>query len=252
MIRFNNKLVRVNGNLATVGYVPPEPPEPPEPSVPSDMDFIYFANDFDGTKIPNKATGSNAFGPYLEEGTITKNGSGSDCYLSNGFDSSNRLYYNLTNDQLNKMKPTNDGDTYTFFLRAYQNTSRSTSGILSWRNYGYRYMIRCNNGQLQLHTSSGNNLGSNFLLTSDKVYKVIATKINGTCSISAKNLNTGTESSSYTYTPDMNNKMVSFTGYATGSGESNTDAIYALAGIPRATTEEEDEIIKIALLNQSL
>ncbi len=30
MIRFNNKLVRVNGNLATVGYVPPEP-QPVDP-----------------------------------------------------------------------------------------------------------------------------------------------------------------------------------------------------------------------------
>ena len=28
MLRFNNGLIRVNGNLATVGYVPPEPPEP--------------------------------------------------------------------------------------------------------------------------------------------------------------------------------------------------------------------------------
>jgi len=248
MIIFNNKLVRVNGNLATVGYVPPEPPTP---SVPSDMDFIYFANDFDGTKIPNKATGTNAFGPYLEEGTITKNGSGSNCYLSNGF-GNNRLYYNLTDDQLNKMKPTNNGDTYSFFIRAYQSTSGGTSGILSWRTSGYIYMIRCESGQLQLHTTSGNNLGSNFLLTSDKVYKVIATNINGTCVIFAKNLNTGTESKSYTCKPNMNNKMVSFTGYTTGSAESNTDAIYALAGIPRATTEEEDEIIKTALLNQSL
>ena len=249
MLRFNNKLIRLNGNLAGEVIIPPEPPSP---SIPSDMDFIYLANDFDGTQVPNKSTGTNAFGPYLVEGTITKNGTGSECYLSNGLNSSNRLYYNLTNDQLNKMKPTNDGDTYSFFIRAYQNTSRSTSGILSWRTSGYIYMIRCNNGQLQLHTSSGNNLGSNFLLTSDKVYKVIATKNNGTCSIYAKNLNTGSVSNSYTYSPSMNNKMVSFTGYATSSGESATDAIYALAGIPRATTEEEDEIIKTALLNQSL
>lgn len=249
MLRFNNKLIRLNGNLAGEVIIPPEPPAP---SVITDMDFIYLANDFDGTQIPNKATGINAFGPYLVEGTITKNGSGADCYLSNGFNGNNRLYYNLTNDQLNKMKPTNNGDIYTFFIRAYQNTSRSTSGILSWRTSGYIYMIRCNSGQLQLHTSGGNNLGSNFLLTSDKVYKVIATKSNDTCSISAKNLNTGSVSSSYTYSPTMNNKMVSFTGYATSSGESYTDAIYALAGIPRATTAEEDEIIKTVLMNQSL
>ena len=249
MITLNNRPLYV-GNIRPL--IVGESPEPPGPSVPSDMDFIYLANDFDGTQVPNKATGTNAFGPYLQEGTITKNGSGPDCYLSNGFNGNNRLYYNLTNDQLNKMKPTNNGDTYTFFIRAYQNTSRSTSGILSWRTSGYIYMIRCNSGQLQLHTSSGNNLGSNFLLTSDKVYKVIATKSNNTCSIFAKNLNTGSVSSSYTYSPTMNNKMVSFTGYATSSGESYTDAIYALAGIPRETTAEEDEIIKTVLMNQSL
>ena len=150
------------------------------------------------------------------------------------------------------MKPTNNGDTYTFFIRAYQSTSGRTSGILSWRDTGYIYMIRCERGQLQLHTSTGNNLGSNFLLTSDKVYKVISTKNNGTCSISAKNLNTGYVSSSYTYSPTMNNKMVSFTGFTISSEESCTDAIYALAGIPRATTDEEDEIIKTVLMNQSL
>ena len=113
-------------------------------------------------------------------------------------------------------------------------------------------MIRCQYGQLQLHTSSGNTLGSNFLLTSDKVYKVIVTKNNGTCSISAKNLNTGIVSSSYTYSPNMNNKMSSFTGYNSGSDESESDAIYALAGIPRATTSEEDEQIKNYLLSQGL
>ena len=247
MLRFNNKLLRINGNLAGEVIVPPEPVIP----FPSDMDFVYLANDFDGTQVPNKATGTNAFGPYLEEGTITKNGSGSNCYLSNGF-GDNRLYINLTNDQLYKMYPSNDGDTYSFFIRAYQNTSRSKSGIITWRTSGYIYMIRCFNGQLQLHTSSGNTLGSDFLLTSDKVYKVIATNSNGTCSISAKNLNTGVVSNSYTYTPNMNNKMSSFTGYNSGSSESATDEIYALAGIPRATTAEEDEQIKNYLLSQGV
>lgn len=31
MLRFNNKLVRVNGNLAAIGYIPPEPPPPVDP-----------------------------------------------------------------------------------------------------------------------------------------------------------------------------------------------------------------------------
>lgn len=245
LISYNNKILGRNNLI--VGY------DNTAPAFLADMDFIYLANDFDGSQIPNKATGTNAFGPYLTEGTITKNGSGANCYLSNGSNANNRLYYNLTDAQLNKMKPVNDGDTYTFFIRVYQSTSRGTSGILSWRTTGYIYMIRCGWGELQLHTSSGNNLGSNFLLTSDKVFKVIATKNNGTCSISAKNLNTGIESNSYTYNnPTMNNKMVSFTGYATSTGESYLDAIYGLAGIPRATTTEEDEQIKNILLNQGI
>ena len=243
--------VTINGR--PIGIFVDDTPTPPTPvnPFPSDMDFMYLANDFDGEKIPNKATGTNAFGPYLEYGTITKNGSGSDCYLSNGF-GDNRLYINLTDDQLYKMYPYNNGDTYTFFVRAYQNPERGVSGIITWRDGGYIYMIRCNYGQLQLHTTSGQDLGSNFYLTSDKVYKVIATKNNGTCSISAKNLNTGVVSSSYTYSPYMNNKMSSFTGYNSGSSESYTDRIYALAGIPRATTAEEDEQIKNYMLSQGV
>lgn len=245
IIGYNHKIIGNNGNMYTYNA-------PPAPSYPSDMDFIYLANNFDGSQIPNAATGTNAFGPYLTEGTITKNDSGANCYLSNGLNSSNRLYYNLTNEQLNKMKPVNNGDTYSFFIRAYQNTSRTTSGILSWRTTGYIYMIRCYNGRLQLHTSTAYNLSNDFLLTSDKVYKVIVTKNNGTCRISAKNLNTGVVSSSYTYSPDMQTKMVSFTGYATGGSEANTDAIYGLAGIPRATTAYEDAIIMDILINQNI
>lgn len=234
-----------NRPLNTIGE-----PTPPGPSVPSDMDFIYLANNFDGTKIVNKATNST-FGDYLQEGTITKNGSGADCYLSNGF-GNNRLYINLTQEQLYKMYPNNTGDTYTFFLRAYQNTSRGTSGIITWRDSGYIYMIRCSNGQLQLHTSIGYNLGNNFLLTSDKVYKVIATNSGGTHYISAVNLMTGAISGSHSYNPNMNLKMSSFTGYNSGYDESNTDAIYGIAGIPRATTAEEDSVIKDVLMNQSV
>ena len=240
--------VTINGRPIALIY------EYEQPVFPADMDFMYLANEFNGTNLPNKATGTNAFGPYLVNGTITKNGSGSNCYLSNNLDSNNQLYYNLTDNQLNKMKPTNNGDTYSFFIRAYQSSSNATSGIFSWRTSGYIYMIRCQQGHIQLHTSGGNTLGDDFILTSSNVFKVIATKSNeGQCSISAKNLITGVTSQSYTYTPTMNNKMVSFTGYAsTGRGESSLDAIYALAGIPRATTAEEDEQIKNYMLSQGV
>lgn len=205
ILSINNKLVSIGGKLSN--WTAPEPGV-----LPYDMDFVYLANYFDGDKVINKAT-NTTFGDYLQEGTITKNGSGPDCYLSNGF-GHNRLYINLTQDQLYKMYPYNDGDTYTFFLRAYQNPSRYTSGIITWRVNGYIYMIRCNRGQLQLHTSGGNDLGNNFMLTSDTVYKVIATNSGGTHTIYAVNLMTGAISNSYTYTPNMDTKMSSFTGYS--------------------------------------
>lgn len=244
ILSVNNKLVSINGKLSN--WTAPEPGV-----LPSDMDFVYLANNFDGTKVINAAT-NTTFGDYLQEGTITKNGSGADCYLSNGFGYTNRLYINLTNEQLMKMYPNTDGDSYTFFLRAYQNPSRYTSGIITWRVSGYIYMIRCNRGQLQIHTSSGNDLGSNFMLTSDTVYKVIASYSGGTHSIYAVNLMTDAVSRSYTYNPNMNTKMSSFTGYSSSGGESQTDAIYGIAGIPRLTTAEEDQAIKDVLMNQNL
>lgn len=241
MIRFNNKLIRVNGNLAEIGYVPPEPPGP---SVPSDMDFIYFANDFDGTQIPNKATGTNAFGPYLQMGSLTKNGSGSDCYLSNGLNRSNYLYYDLTTDQRDAMYGNND-NTYTFFIRVYNRSNNDVGGIFSWRAFGgYQYMIRSSGQYLQLHTSGGHT--SSFSLDSDQVYKVF---VNGSLLEAVKLSTGGTYDVSIT-SKSMGTRMTSF--WAGYGGEAYLDRIYALAGIPRATTAEEDEIIKTVLMNQSL
>lgn len=241
MIRFNNKLVRVNGNLAAIGYVPPEPPPP---SVPSDMDFIYLANDFDGSKITNVAPNST-FGDYLQSGTLVKNGSGSSCYLSKGT-SYSYLYKDLTTTQLDNIKALNN--TYSFFIRMMQDTSTSVGGVMSCRlNGGYIYMIRCNNQQLQIHTSSGTNLGSNFSMATDRVYKVV---INDS-SFQAFNLDTSaTYSLTYTGGRQMGNIMTSF--HAGYSGELALDKFYAFAGIPRETTAEEDEIIKTVLMNQSL
>jgi len=238
MIRFNNKLLRVNNKLAGEIVIPPAP------SVPSDMDFIYFANDFDGSKIPNSAPNST-FGDYLQSGTLIKNGSGSSCYLSKS-GSNDYLYKDLTTTELDNIKALNN--TYTFFIRMMQDTSYGVGGIMSCRsNGGYIYMIRCNNQQIQIHTSGGNDCGSNFSLATDRVYKVV---INDS-SFQAFNLDTSaTYSLSYTGGRQMGTRMTTFSaGY---SGEYNLDKFYAFAGIPRATTTEEDESIKTALMNQSI
>lgn len=243
MILLNNRPIIVNNRPLIDGGVPePTPPEPVIP-FPSDMDFVYLANDFDGTQIPNKATGTNAFGPYLQYGILTKNGSGSDCYLSNGLSSSNYLYYDLTSAQRDSMYG-NNGNTYTFFLRAYNRTS-GTGGLFSWRaNGGYQYMIRSNGQYLELHTSSGNT--SSFSLDSDQVYKVF---VNGSL-LEAVKLSTGGTYSVTINTKSMGTRMTSF--WAGYGSEAYMDRIYALAGIPRATTTEEDEQIKNYLFSQGV
>lgn len=219
----------------------------PTPPIPSDMDFIYQAKDFDGIKIPNKATGSD-FGDYLGVGTLTVNGSGASCYLSNGVSDSNYLQNSLSSANATKIQGVNN--VYTFFIRMMQDTSTAVGGIMSTRSDGggYIYMIRCYNKQLQIHTLSGNNLGSDFSLTVDRVYKVV---INGS-SFYAKNLDTNAEYNlTYTGSRQMGTVMRTFDAYSIGFGEANLDRFYAFAGIARATTAEEDTIINNILMNQS-
>ena len=242
MIMLNNRPVIVNNRPLIYGEVPE--PTPPTPSVPIDMDFIYFANDFDGTKITNVAPNST-FGDYLQSGTLTKNGSGSTCYISKS-SSNDYLYKDLTSTELDNIKAINN--TYTFFIRMMQDVTSGTGGIMSCRsNGGYIYMIRCDSKQLQIHTSRGINLGSNFSLSTDRVYKV---QISGS-TFYAKNLDTNADYTlTYSTNRSMGTRMTTFNaGY---SGEFSLDKFYSFAGIPRATTSEEDEIIKTALMNQSI
>jgi len=212
-----------------------------EQSIPLDMDFIYQAKDFDGTKIPNKALNST-FGDYLQQGTLTVNGEGSLCYLSNNHSDNNYLYKTLTNDELNNIKAIDTA--YTWFIRV--SATSGVGGIMSTRaNGGYIYMIRSRNNLLEIHTSSGNSING-FSLTQEYVYKVV---IKGS-SFYAKNLVTGDEYSfTYSTNRSMGTDMRTFNaGYG---GESNLDAFYAMAGIARETTAAEDEIIKNVLLEQS-
>ena len=217
-------------------------------SIPQDMDFIYQAKDLDGSKIPNKAPNST-FGDYLVSGTLTSVGSGANTYLENMNQANNFLYKDLTTDQLNNMKAVDS--TYTYFIRCVQLPSDTgMGGILSWRynnggNNTYIYMIRAYNQQLQIHTDTGNQCGSNFLLTTDRVYKVI---VSGS-SFKAYNLDNNAEYS-LTYSTDrsMGSQMRTFWA---GIDEYNLTRFFALAGIPRATTASEDAIIKQVLMNQS-
>ena len=209
------------------------------------MDFIYQAKDLTSTGIPNKAANST-YGEYKKAGTLTSNGSGASCYLTNGSSDSNYLYIDLTNAQLNAMKATNS--TYTFFCRVMQ-TSNGMGGVFSWRknNNGsaYIYMIRANNQQLQIHTSTGNNCGSNFSLATDRVYKIV---VNGSSFIAYNLDNNTTYSLNYSTTRNMGTKMTSFFA---GDTESALSRFYAVAGVARATTANEDAIIKQVLMNQS-
>lgn len=239
MIQWNNKLIRINGGLC-------EYHEPPAPPIPSDMDFVYLAKDFDGSKIPNKAVNST-FGDYIQYGTLTVNNSGASCYLSNNYSDNNYLMNILSSENATKIQGVNN--VYTFFIRMMQDSTVYTGGIMSTRLEfgGYNYMIRCESNQLQIHTNSGTNLGSDFSLAVDRVYKVVVNGIN----FSAKNLDTNAEYNLTTNTSrDMGKYMTSFNaGY---SRESYLDRFYAFAGIARATTAEEDAAIKDVLMNQSI
>ncbi len=240
ILRYNNLNLDYGGRRVCVDDI--------GPAIPQDMDFIYLAKNFDGTKVINKVPNST-FGDYLQYGTLTVNGEGASCYLSNGLSDSNYLYKNLTSTELDNIQAINS--TYTFFIRVM--SSNGTGGIMSTRAYGvisgdhYVYMIRSYNNQLQIHTTGGNNLGSNFLLDTDRVYKVV---INGS-SFYAKNLETNADTT-ITFSTQRNMSTYMTTFWAGFTGEAKLDRFYGMAGIPRATTTEEDSIIKDILMNQSI
>jgi len=235
--KFNNKILKFSNKILDIA----------PPSLPSDMDFIYQAKDFDGSKIPNKAPNST-FGDYLEYGTLTLNGSGSSAYLTNGLSDNNYLYKDLTTTELDNIKAVNN--TYTFFIRVMQDTN-NIGGIISFRTDTgtlYIYMLRANNKQLQIHTETGYDCGSDFSLATDRVYKVI---VNGSL-FKAINLDNNAEYSlTYSTNRGMGSQMLSFTAYKGAHSEAQLSRFYAIAGIPRATTAEEDALIKQTLMNQS-
>lgn len=238
MLKYNGSILKVNNGQSVIGSVTFSP------LYPSDMDFIYLANNFDGSQIPNVITTSD-MGPYLKTGTITKNGSGSSCYLSSSKSNSDDLYINLTSDRLNAMKAASG--TYTFFFRVI-NTTSGLGGIFTWRNddNNYVYMIRSNGNQVQIHFSSGTDLGTtNFSIATDNVYKVSVSGNN----YLAKNLTSGyTWTTTNSSTKAMGTRMHTF--YAGSSGEASLDRFYGIAGIARATTAEEDTQIKDYLMSQ--
>jgi len=219
-------------------------------AIPSDMDFIYQAKDFTGSYIPNKAPNST-FGDYLASGTLYTNGSGDTCYLSsNWWETANPgfLYKDLTTTEHDNIMAENG--TYTFFIRMMNDPNiihSDVGGIMSCRyNGGYIYMIRSNGDYLQIHDDSGRDIGSDFLLTSDRVYKI---QISGQYYY-AKNMETGdTWSYNSEATKEMGTKMTSFTAW--DGNEHQLDRFYAFAGIARATTAEEDTLITNILMNQS-
>ena len=210
------------------------------PSIPSDMDFVYLANDFTSGGIPNKAINSD-MGNYLVQGTVTKNGSGSNCYLSNGNSGSNYLYINLTTARLTAMKALSS--YYTFFVRAYQSSS-GLGALFCWRildTNAYVYMIRCNNGKLQIHNTTG---VDTLTLSASKVFKVT---VNGSNAV-VSDMEGTTQTASVSSSRNMGSRMTSF--YAGTGSEAVLDRLYGVAGIARQTTAYEDTVIRDLLLTQ--
>ena len=210
------------------------------PSIPSDMDFVYLANDFTSGGIPNKANNSD-MGNYLVQGTVKKNGSGSNCYLSNGNSVSNYLYINLTTARLTAMKALSS--YYTFFVRAYQSSS-GLGALFCWRildTNAYVYMIRCNNGKLQIHNTTG---VDTLTLSASKVFKVT---VNGSNAV-VSDMEGTTQTASVSSSRNMGSRMTSF--YAGTGSEAVLNRLYGVAGIARQTTAYEDTVIRDLLLSQ--
>ena len=213
------------------------------PSIPSDMDFVYLANDFTSGGIPNKASNSD-MGNYLVQGTITKNGSGKDCYLSNGNSASNFLYINLTTARLTAMKALSS--YYTFFVRAYQPTS-GTGALFSWRyldDNAYVYMIRCNSNKVQIHNTTGVNT---LTMSTSKVFKIT---VNGSNAV-VSDMEGTTQTASVSSSRNMGTRMTSFNAHGpSATTEAVLDRLYGVAGIARQTTAYEDTVIRDLLLTQ--
>lgn len=242
MLKYNNSILKVNNGASTINFTRVQ-------LIPNDMDFVYFAKDLTATAIPNAAVNST-FGDYMKSGTLTSNDTGANTYLTNANSGGNFLYKDLTSAQLDAMKASNS--TYTYFIRCMQLASDTgMGGILSWRynngaNDTYIYMIRAYQQQLQIHTSSGNQCGSDFVLTTDRVYKVV---VSGS-TFKAYNLDNNAEYTlSYSTSRNMGAQVRTFWA---GNDEYNLTRFYAIAGIPRATTSTEDTNIKAALMSQSI
>jgi hypothetical protein len=211
------------------------------PTIPSDMDFVYLANDFVSGGIPNKVTGSD-MGNYLAAGTITKNGSGSNCYLSNGNSIDNYLYIDLTTARLNAMQATSS--YYTFFVRAYQSSVDQLGALFCWRILdvnAYIYMIRCHNGLLQVHGTTGVDVLS---MSESKVFKIV---VNGS-NIIVSDMEGSTQTVSIGSSRNMAARMTTF--FAGTGSEAVLDRLYGIAGIARQTTAYEDTVIRDLLLTQ--
>lgn len=210
------------------------------PAIPADMDFMYLANDFASGGIPNRAANSD-MGNFLVAGSITKNGTGSNCYLSNSNLVSNYLYIDLTTARLNAMQAS--GSYYTFFVRAFQSSS-GVGALFSWRilsGSAYIYMLRCNSGKIQVHGTSG---VDTLNLSASKVFKVT---VNG-ANVTVSDMEGSTQTVSIGSSRNMGTRMTTF--YAGTGNEAYLDRLYGVAGIARQTTANEDAVIRDLLLTQ--
>ena len=240
LVHNGNLICRPNNEYVYRTYTSP---------VPSDTKFIYLANDFNGTEIPNKVTTGTDMGSYEAIGAITKNGTGDSCYLSNSLSTSNYLKIILSLDTLNLMKA--NTNTFTYYVRVMCPTSSGLGGIISWRSgtstggRNYCYMIRSNNKKLQIHFGSG--IDTNLSLEIDTVYKI---KFSGNNYTITDLINGNTYTGLNSNTRGMSTYMTSF--WAGSGGESLLDRFYGIAGVARETTSEEDTLMKNILMNQSI
>lgn len=216
--------------------------------IPEGTQFVYLAKNYiDDVGIPNSVQSSWGTYGIRNNNNFNVNGSGSECFISMPYWSNDfSLEMRIDNEQLEMIKGVN-GNVATFYFRAYDNGAHPVcGGLMSTRSEGgYEYMIRCEQGKLQIHGGSGENT---IPMVDGNVIKV---EIDGG-NVIVKDLDndeTYNASLDVSYR-DMGYVMTTFNaGY---DDEFYLDKLYGMAFINRRTTNEEDETFRNILHNESV
>lgn len=227
-----------------------ESPYKDMPPLPEGSDFLWLAQDYTGSRIPNVVEGSyygdlmqtwnTSNGVYLE----SHNGPGYEAYLHNATNQTCLTYSNIDTEHLNQMKANASDSAYTWIFRGGNRIvgggagSADVSAVCSFRgsynDSNYRYMIRLvRDGQISID-GQGSFTMRQTNIDNDDIWMFVVEPSKITCT----NLTKGTTESMNIYTArNMTNKLTTMTTYYANEG--TMDRWYGLYGIPRKLNDDE-------------